>query len=247
MVSHQLLSRAPIAEAILDVRVRARRDLQASEFLAVAETLREDYPAREDRRGIRAHIEIAEGSTRDAHTTDLGIQGYFFKSSDGLDIAQFRVDGFTLNRLKPYTSWEAWFPRFAQLWQLYAAIARPEGVTRIATRCINHIAIPAVGASLDRYLTHPPTVPEGMPGTLSDFITSVALLDSARPGVGLTLTQSLEAQGPDGSPRLTIDLDAFETCDFLADEILDRFGALRTLRDDAFFGSITEHTKGMFQ
>ncbi len=38
---------------------------------------------------------------------DEGIQGYFYKSDDGKNIARFRKDGFTFSRLKPYTDWES--------------------------------------------------------------------------------------------------------------------------------------------
>lgn len=245
MASPELLPNAPIVEAILDVRVSARRDLRAQDFLALTDALKDHFPEREERRAYQFQAEIAAGAPKGAQTVDLGLQGYFFKSQDGLDIAQFRVDGFTLNRLRPYQSWEVWFPLFVPTWRLYAEVACPDRVTRIAARCINHIPVPPHG-TLAQYLTNPPAVPRGLPDVMSNFVMTVALRYSHDPDLGLNLTQALEGTG-EGAMRLIVDVDAFRTGDLGTNEILDRFEQLRLLRDSAFFESITDDTKDLFR
>ncbi len=48
----------------------------------------------------------------------------FSKTPDRLNVAQFRRDGFTFNRLRPYTKWEEIRPEALRLWQLYTAKAK---------------------------------------------------------------------------------------------------------------------------
>ena len=58
------------------------------------------------------------------------------------EMIQLRVDGFTFNRLKPYTSWEKIFPRAYRFWKKYLDCVEPVGVTRLATRYINALDVP---------------------------------------------------------------------------------------------------------
>jgi len=245
MASQELLPHAPINEAILDVRVSARRDLKVEDFLEHSGPLKDHFPERLERRGFQFSSEIEVGRSGEARTTDLGVQGYFFKSADGLDIAQFRIDGFTLNRLRPYQSWDAWFPLFVRTWAHYVEVARPARATRIAARCINHIPLPLRGVLQD-YLSNPPKVPPQLPNVMSSFVTSVALWKSDDPALGVNLTQALEPQ-EGGNQRLVIDVDAFRTGDLGTNELLTHFEELHQLRDHAFFESITDAAKDLFK
>ena len=245
MASPELLPHAPITEAILDVRVSARRDFQVQDFLALAGPLKDHFPQCEERRGFQFTSEIEVGGHGEARTTDLGIQGYFFKSADGLDVAQFRIDGFTLNRLRPYRSWDVWFPLFVRTWERYVAVARPDRATRIAARCINHVPLPTHGVPAE-YLSNPPRVPADLPDMMASFVTSVALWHSDDPALGVNLTQALERVEP-GNQRLVIDVDAFRTGDFGTNDLVERFEELHQLRDQAFFESITNAAKDLFR
>ena len=37
------------------------------------------------------------------------VDGYVFTSADGKQVVQYRLDGFTFSRLRPYTRWEEVF------------------------------------------------------------------------------------------------------------------------------------------
>ena len=105
------LQNAPITEAIIDFRVKARPDLRAEDFAGVKDQLSNRLPKLEEMRGLQATFQVLKGKGQPPLVQDLGLQGYFFKSQDEKVIAQFRIDGFTLNRLRPYTSWEDIFPQ----------------------------------------------------------------------------------------------------------------------------------------
>lgn len=103
---------------------------------------------------------------------ELGLQGVFFTSEDDKQTAQLRVDGFTLNRLKPYPNWDDLFSQAKMLWTLYIGVAQPVAVTRLALRYINHIQLPRETEDLSRYLRVPPQVPAELPQDVGAFLTA---------------------------------------------------------------------------
>src|SRR5262249_12837098 len=93
------LSNAPITEAIIDFRVKRSKDFGVEGFHAVRERLRESYPHIEEQHQYEGRIEFRTGKSA---STDRGVNGFLFRTEDKLNVAQFRRDGFTFNRLKPY-------------------------------------------------------------------------------------------------------------------------------------------------
>ena len=124
------LRNAPIREAIIDYRVKARPDLKAEDLGALRPELAKSFPRIEDRRAGTVTLEIAQGVAKPPRVEDLGLQGFFAHSADSKTIVQCRVDGFTFNRLRPYSNWEELFPIAARLWTLYRAVHQSH---RIAT------------------------------------------------------------------------------------------------------------------
>src|SRR5262249_12421587 len=104
------LPSAPIIEAVLDVHVRSRPDLEAVHFKTAHAKLATQYPNIRERQTFT--LQIRSGIESETAQQNLGVDGYFFSSTDGRDVVQFRIDGFALNRLKPYERWDVWFPRF---------------------------------------------------------------------------------------------------------------------------------------
>jgi len=90
-------------------------------------------------------------------STEHDLRGYMFRSEDEFNVVQFRVDGFTFNRLKPYTSWKSVWPQALELWRKYQNMALPVAITRMALRYINHIELPSRAFRLDDVLTCPPS------------------------------------------------------------------------------------------
>ncbi len=187
MGSPKHLRNAPITEAVFDFRVKARAGFRPEEFAGLRPQLADRFPKLEERRGLQV-----PGKGQPASVEDLGLQGYFFKAADDRQVAQFRVDGFTFNRLHPYTKWEELFPLALQLWRQYCAIARPEVITRLAVRYINRIPLPPGRFELETYLRAAPVVPPELPQHVSGFLTRVTIQDPAT-GIAAVIAQALEA------------------------------------------------------
>ncbi|HEY9228578.1 MAG TPA: TIGR04255 family protein [Gemmatimonadaceae bacterium] len=229
------LPRAPITEAVLDVRVRARPDIAASDFAAVHGLISLDYPKSETRRQVTAHISFGE---QPSGSSSSSLNGFFFRSADGLDVVQFRIDGFSINRLRPYQGWEAWFPRFERLWPIYLDVAQPLAVTRVAARCINQIPGGESG-TLEDIFTASIGLPDGIPTNLKTFRNTVTVSDDGDPPKSLNIGQAMQL-APDGRTiQFLLDIDAFTVGEFEPSSVVELFGPLHELRNTAFFQSLT--------
>lgn len=235
------LRNAPITEAIVDFRVALPRDFRPEQLPSVKERLAGDYPHAVERKGLQALFEFTGAQPAATRTRDLGFQGLWLKSDDQKKIGQFRVDGFTFNRLKPYTSWNKILPEALRLWTVYVDVAKPESVTRVALRYINHMNLPKVGVELNDYIVTGPKLPQSVPQVLSSFATRVVFEDPER-RLTASVAQMLEVGVETAAPTLLLDIDVFRTGDFAVtpEALQPILEDLRLYKNQIFFGSLTE-------
>jgi uncharacterized protein (TIGR04255 family) len=248
MVEIRHLQNAPIAEALIDFRVKNSnvRSLEKS-LDTLKERIGVRYPRVQATRGFQAEVKFRSGGAAEHSTEDTGFQGYFFVSEDGLKIAQFRYNGFTFNRLKPYSSWEEILPEALDLWKLYIEVAKPEYIVRVSLRYINHIKLPLPIDDMSRYLTGLPDVPENTLYLLKSFLTRLLIIEP-RLNLEAAVTQALEPDIESNSVVVILDIDTFKQKEFSPQdsEILTTLDALRKMKNIIFFGSITEETLRLF-
>lgn len=175
--------------------------------------------------------------------------GVLLKTVDGKTIVQFRADGFTFNRLEPYTSWDEIYPETMRLWQEYVRATRPDTVVRLATRHINRLRLPQPIADLQEYLKAPPQVPPGVPQQLRGYLVRLVVYDADQ-DVSAIITQTPEADPLDAAHvQILLDIDAYKDELALAPdspEIATVLSRLRDCKNAIFYGSITDRTKEMY-
>lgn len=242
MPQQRYLRKAPISEAIIDFRVKASPQVSSKSFLTLKERLATQFPTMEEQRHFQARFEVRDQEQMSTQQRQ-GFQGYRFKTADGKTLAQFRVDGFTVNRLHPYTRWEELFPQAMELWALYCGLARPVTVTRLALRYINRIQLARANADLDTYLRAAPKIPPEIPQTVGGFLSRVMIRD-VEGKTAAHVVQALETNTQTGQPTVILDIDAFKTGQFPADDpaIPVIFDQLRTFKNLIFFNYLTEET-----
>jgi uncharacterized protein (TIGR04255 family) len=242
------LRNAPIIEAIIDFRVKARPEFRPKMFSSLQTQLSSRFPEVEEYRGLQATFGMIQGRGQPPVVQDLGLQGYFFKTSDEKTIAQFRVDGFTFNRLRPYTSWTELFPQALDLWYLYSKVSRPEVITRLAVRYINRIALPAGAITFETYLRAAPVIPPELPQSISSFLTRVTIADP-QIDIAAHVAQALEANAPEQHLIVILDIDTYKQSEFAIDDpmIEQTLQQLRGFKNRIFFNSLTEETLRQFE
>jgi uncharacterized protein (TIGR04255 family) len=245
MAAIRHLARAPITEAIADFRVTLPGGFKAESFASLRDALHDKYPVVNERRLVEARFGMKEGKTLPPAAEIKGLQGYFFQSEDGRNIGQFRVDGFTYNRLAPYTSWEEIRPEALRLWDLYLGIATPERLDRLALRYINRFKIPST-VDLSRYLE---VLPPYFPGAPQYLASSLVKVSSHDPGTGYlaNVTEAIES-GPE-NPVVILDIDAYTLSGLglRSAELTPALARLHQIKNEIFFGSITEETARLYE
>lgn len=248
MPSPRPLRNAPITEALIDFRVKARPDLHAEDFLQLKDELSNRFPKVQERRGIQATFEILKGEGQPPRVQDLGLQGHFFRTEDEKVIGQFRIDGFTFNRLKPYTRWEDIFPQAMELWRLYLKVAKPVEVVRLAVRYINHVPLPPGAQKFEDYLRGSPVIPPELPQHTSSFLTRVTIHDQEN-DIAAHVTQALQPTADTQRLTVILDIDAFKEAQLSPDDpaIERTFMQLRIFKNLIFFNSLTDETLRQFE
>jgi uncharacterized protein (TIGR04255 family) len=248
MATPKHLPNAPLTEALIDFRVKGKTGFEVASFRNLKDRLASELPVVEERFLFEGSVEIRPGNYASQVAARGELNGFWFKSSDGLNIAQFRRDGFTFNRLKPYTSWKEVFPKAWELWQVYLQTGAAEFVTRVAVRYINRLTVPVSVGDLAVYLTAPPRLPEGISGDVASFLTRM-VLNTDQQGLTANITQALEKDIDSKSLVIILDIDAYRQGEFdIGDtSIRTTFDSLHDLKNAIFFSSITDEAVTLCQ
>jgi uncharacterized protein (TIGR04255 family) len=250
MAKQRHLKNAPITEALIDIRVKLEKSFKVEKFETLKQELSDSYPITERQELLRQHNIFIKGMPLSS-PLEGGINGYFYKTNDNTEIAQFRRDGFTFNRLNPYTKWDDLIEKARNLWQLYTKIANPEAVTRLAVRYINNLKLPLPFGDFSEYLCMPPNIPEGLPQGVNNFLNRITIYDSTQ-DIAANITQSLESGSQSSKNNyiiIILDIDVYRQGDFSMDkqEIWEDFEKFRKMKNDIFFKYITEKTARLFE
>lgn len=244
MAEPEVLERPPIREALIDLRVILNSSLEVGDFEQLWPQLEQDYPHLQIMHTLTGGLNVDAGDVTPI-PPDIVVRGFSRRSGDELNVAQFRLDGFTFNRLGQYPGWEVVYDEAVRLWELYTSIAQPSGVERLATRFINDIELP-FPIELDEILEHPPQIPETWPQRTVDFLTRFSLEDEAGHIANVTITPStISAEGV----TLVYDIEVYKAGPFSLDgpELEETFAALRRLKNEIFFGGLTDQAMEMLR
>ena len=240
MKKYPHLNNAPISECLIDFRVKFDSEIHAVIFEFMEAKIKKDYPNVEKIRRFKTRLEIdKDGRGLFQSNKDAGLEGLIFKSEDNKNLAQFRINGFTFNKLKPYTKWDEIITESHRLWEEYVNIAKPKHVTRIATRYINHLKIEKSVVDISEYLTAPPVLPVELKFKLNSFLSKNVVHDGET-GITSNITQGLEEDVSKNYLRLILDIDCYivEEIDPIIDNIWVRFEELRDMKNRIFFSSL---------
>lgn len=242
------LNNAPITEAIIDFRVRLPGAFEILRLKEAHPQLSADYPTIEEQQVTQQQFEQRLGQPPKLMVRSQGVLGYRFRSGDSKSIVQFRRNGFTFNRLKPYPSWDQVFPEACRLWNIYSTVAGPEEISRIAVRFINRLQLPLPNLEFSDYLTAPPPLPQGVPQSLSGFLTQVVIQDPETK-LAANVVQALEPPLNEQYVSMILDIDVYQrdVSQLTLEAVLGQFAKLREMKNRIFFGSLTEKALALFR
>lgn len=234
-------SRAPITEAIIDLKVTLPEDFSVDNLENIHSHISDHFPVKEPIHAgsllFQSGPSIRIDASREHH-------GFLFRSKDGLRIFQATLSGFTFNHLAPYDTWEEFSRDARRLWEIYKDTCRPSSVIRAALRFINRLDLPGPVLDFKDYLRTVPEVAPDLPQGLSTYFMQLQI-----PQEDLNCMLIInEAFTPPTSPELVsviLDFDLFREQTWQSDdENIWRFlEELRHRKNQAFEASITDKTR----
>lgn len=240
----------PIQEALLDVQVTLSGETSLAVLRQFQTGLESRFPERQERISLQQGFQISGAGDSQAITSSRSVDGYLFVAKADGKIVQARRDGFTFNKLRPYSNWEAFSGEARELWQRYVDIAKPANVRRIGLRYINRIEIPMPLRDFREYCLLFPDFPSEIPKALGEFFLRFAVPVESVPDGSAVVTLTFEPLHQGATLPLVLDIDAFQSFEMLSpdtEEIWERLAGLRGLKNDIFNASLTEKTKAMFR
>ncbi len=247
------LQNPPIKEAIIDIRFAAGANVEIERIADVDSDIVSSYPIRKPINQRQLSLEVDETSgLKVAGDSTQSILGSRYEAKDGSRVVQLRQNGLTFSMVNVYTHWEDMFDEVQRLWPTVETIMKPEQITRVSTRYINVIPLPFEIKDFSDFLTSPPEIPQGLPQALTQFLTRI-VVPCPEAEATAVITQALEAPPADlraiGHVPVILDIDVIAELgsEEASNAFWDKLSQLRKLKNDIFFSSITDKTKGLFQ
>ncbi len=245
MAEQKHLSKAPITEALIDIRVMLPAHTRTIEHLAALdEKFRGLYPDKKTINEFQYKLEAGPPHTEQTSSKQLGFK---YTNGDNTQVIQATISGFTFSRLPPYEDWtklraEAW-----RAWEIYADLVQPESIIRVASRYINKLDLPGPHIDFDQYLNYVPVVPKTLPQALAGFFSRIVVPDIK--GQCLAIITQMYQPGQDPSAiSVVLDIDVFREKLFVNEqEAWATIDQLRDFKNLVFFDSITEKSAELYQ
>ena len=238
---------APITEAIIDLRVKSRVDLEAIELEGVRQGKEAQYPHSTPIFHAEGTITIS-GDAPPTTSAQQHLWGYKFTSVNQKAIWQSRRDGFTYSQLAPYDRWEPFRDDSRRLWTLFREHTQPVTIERLAVRYINRIDIPFSSVDLKEFFRTSPEISPDLPQEVSSYFMQLCLPQSDLHGQVL-INQTIIPPPSDNVVSVVLDIDLYSDRDVPDSEesIWEFFEKLHVRKNQVFEACITDKTRRLFE
>jgi uncharacterized protein (TIGR04255 family) len=201
----QKLRNPPIVEAVLDIECDLPTGFNFQVIKEAAhEAFRSKYPTPRTTYSQQHTIQLVtseEPTPAAAPTSEVAVQGYQFWSEDGHQLVQIRTQGFSFNRLAPYSSFDDYLPEIKRVWLRYIELVPVTRIKTIRLRYINRMMLPMTQrkVDLDQFLKIGPRAPDEDNFTLAGFASQLSAVEN-KTKEGLNLVLVAEAPIKDHLP-----------------------------------------------
>jgi uncharacterized protein (TIGR04255 family) len=234
---------APIQEAVFDVRIDRIGVQSVEDLKKYKEHLPDEYQNEKKKVNFSGVFQVAKNKEIESKTKS-DLTGYIYSTPQNTRQIQVRLDGFTLNILKPYETWEVHFAEFLKAWSLYKDLFQPNSVQRIATRFINRIEIPIPFNDFEDFIVNMPPIPQGLPQVFNSFFMQIQVpcSDNLRSAI---ITETMEPATEKVLPFI-LDIDVFQERGLTFDNLVENFNQIRSIKNEVFENCISEQTRKLF-
>lgn len=128
--AHLILSRPPIVEAVIDIDCDLPPGLSLKAIEpAVREAFGGQYP-KFQAQIVQEHQIEQQGDSVPKVSARRGIQSLQCLTADNEQLVQVRAQGFSFNRLAPYSTLDNYLPEIERTWRLFRDLVEPRSFQR---------------------------------------------------------------------------------------------------------------------
>lgn len=250
-LSNPSYPRPPIAEAIIELRFS--EDIAKDRlFEGLKEALGEQYPGipnRQNRVVISANMQGDEFSSSAESVPHV----IFLKSADGKRLLGCVQSTLSIHVLPPYPGWISFLDQALEAIQVLPKFLQNANINSVAVRYIDRITLPIGAIQFSDYFTIIPPRPAGMPVMVHAFSYLTETVDPADNTTALLSLVSLpsdQSKNESGSTvimDLLVQLSGSPLCCIADSKLQNLINSLHDRHHVIFEGSITDHTRSLFQ
>ncbi len=235
-----------IIEAIVEVRVIPKPELELHEIEEMHSKIQEVFPIKNVLANITGHINIKQGEAPEHSIEDSGPIGFLYKTSDNQKIIQATKEKFTFNLLGKYPGWKPFLSEAKSFWEIYSKIVRPVKITRVAIRYINSLKISLPVYNLSEYIKIYPKLPDEIPHTYEDFLLRFVIPEDKSGNIAV-ITEGLKKNPEPNTAELLFDMDIFKNLNnnYSYEELFELLDSLDTYKTEIFENTITDKYREM--
>jgi uncharacterized protein (TIGR04255 family) len=237
-------NKPPILEAIIAVHFST--PLTMKEIETFARKFKKSFPFNEDMVKIDVSVQTKQKTT----TQKIG---HRLSNTDRTKWLILQSLQFGVIQQAPYSGWDAFYKEAHEHWQALKKIIKHKAISRVSTRYINRIDIPAAAGTLidlSKYFSVGLSLPQyAETMALQNFYLNCSLLHSNTQYTNILQFVTVPSPLIDHM-SFTIDIDVVTTMNTVPQDdkgLWQLISSLRAYKDDLFEACITEETRKLFQ
>lgn len=245
----QYIKNPPIVEAIIDIDCLLPAEYELAQIEKRARhKLSDNYP-NFGKRWIEQHEVKINADDALIETVTKTLEAFQFLQEDKKQLVQLRKNGFSFNRLVPYSSLDDYLSEIKRTFTIFTDLTKPMEITGIRLRCVNRLLIPLINGeiNLEDYLNYK-MQPTGGSLKLVTFANQYGLID---PETSNFANVVLVPQKPEKNVLpliLDIEVGVSQKSDPLCwDWVELKLQSLRSLRNNIFESAVTESCLNLFR
>jgi uncharacterized protein (TIGR04255 family) len=239
-------ARAPITEAVIEVRCELPSDVSLDDLKRVADPAQ--FPLVGPSVQISGQVNVSEaGITGDTSGEQIG---HVFRRSDGRRLIQARLNGHAFSAFAPYDRWETFSDEAWSSWNNYQSVARPIRALRLGVRYVNRIDVPQGTIEIKDYLRTAIDVSPYLPQIIAGYFMQV-VVPLPRFDAAATVVSTIVPPPTEDSSSLILDIDTWRDIDIALatsagnERLREQIEVLREAKNYVFEACITDATRGL--
>lgn len=245
-VSQKRYKNAPIAEAVIELRVHPQESFKHSALNTLATALKAEFPKQVPMRLVRMGFALPGqpdgGVNLSSSDQPVGVR---LTNSDESRVLQVRRDGMAYSHMPPYTEWTIFRSEAQPLWERFRSAFPEAKLARCGLRYINRVDVPGTTVELHDYFRLYPEVPRELPQ--QDVVGMVMNLQMPQLDLECmaVINQAQTDPAKPGHLSFVFDVDLFrQGVEAWTDsEAWDFFDKLRTRKNEIFEACITDRMR----